>query len=225
MRREPWTDRENDLVVADYFVMLAHESEGHPYSKAERVRELQNELNDRSYDAVRRKRENISAVLRRMGRKWIPGCVPSSNYQESLADAVMRWLARNPSWLDRTQSPQSVAGLRELPRLVDSILDRVSKSGAIGAKSNPRRDAPNRAELSELLIRKWYEQKERCALCGGKLGAEDKPMLQPSADRIDSANGAYDDANVQITHLACNLAKNQYSVEEFEEWLSVVRDG
>lgn len=47
-------------------------------------------------------------------------------------------------------------------------------------------------------------------------------MLQSSADRIDSANGAYDDTNVWITHLACNWAKNQYGVEQFEDWLSTI---
>ena len=48
-------------------------------------------------------------------------------------------------------------------------------------------------------------------------------MLQASPDRIDSENGAYDDENVQITHLACNLAKNQYGDDQFFEWLDTVR--
>lgn len=48
-------------------------------------------------------------------------------------------------------------------------------------------------------------------------------MLQPSADRIDSANGACDDENVWITHLACNLAKNKYGTNDFEQWLAVIR--
>jgi hypothetical protein len=49
-------------------------------------------------------------------------------------------------------------------------------------------------------------------------------MLQPSADRIDSSNGAYDDANLQVTHLACTLAKNQYGADAFADWLTVVQD-
>ena len=61
-------------------------------------------------------------------------------------------------------------------------------------------------------------------LCGGNLvaGCSNK-MLQPSADRVDSANGAYDDENVWITHLARNLAKNKYTLEDFSDWLSIVR--
>jgi hypothetical protein len=48
-------------------------------------------------------------------------------------------------------------------------------------------------------------------------------MLQASADRRDSANTAYDDANVQITHLACNWAKNECAPDQFDEWLAIVR--
>ena len=48
-------------------------------------------------------------------------------------------------------------------------------------------------------------------------------MLQASANRIDRENGAYDDENVQITHLACNLAKNKYGAGQFLEWLDTVR--
>ncbi len=48
-------------------------------------------------------------------------------------------------------------------------------------------------------------------------------MLQASADRIDSGNPFYSEENAQITHLACNLAKNQYGTDQFLEWLDVVR--
>ena len=51
----------------------------------------------------------------------------------------------------------------------------------------------------------------------------DNRMLQPSVDRIDSANGAYDATNVQITHPACNLAKNKYGSGDFAEWLRTIK--
>ncbi len=109
-------------------------------------------------------------------------------------------------------------------RMAMLIIDRVKRGGEIGVKINPQRSAPNLSELNALLLRKWSEQVGQCALCGGALvvGGENK-MLQPSADRTDSANGAYDDANVGITHLACNLAKNKYGLDDFEDWLSVLR--
>ena len=109
-------------------------------------------------------------------------------------------------------------------RMAMLIIERVKSGGEIGVKLNPLRSAPNLSDLNALLIRKWGEQAGQCALCGGVLtvGAGNK-MLQPSADRTDSANGAYDDANTAITHLACNLAKNKYGMDDFEDWLSVLR--
>ncbi len=49
-----------------------------------------------------------------------------------------------------------------------------------------------------------------------------KKLLQLSPDRIDSFNPSYGADNLQITHLACNLAKNDGSTEDFEEWLQLV---
>jgi len=113
---------------------------------------------------------------------------------------------------------------QEAYRMAMLIIDRVKRGGETGVKVNPLRSAPNLSDLNALLVRKWGEQGGRCALCGGALvaGGGNK-MLQPSADRADSANGSYDDANVAITHLACNLAKNKYGLDEFEDWLSILR--
>jgi len=44
-----------------------------------------------------------------------------------------------------------------------------------------------------------------------------KKLLQVSPDRKDSKNPSYSDDNLQITHLACNLAKNDGSTEDFKE--------
>lgn len=92
---------------------------------------------------------------------------------------------------------------------------------------NPLRTAPNISDLVALIVRKWtVDQNGKCALCGGPLTSETREhkMLQASADRIDSDNGAYDDANLQVTHLACNWAKNRYGADAFADWLAVVQD-
>jgi hypothetical protein len=46
-------------------------------------------------------------------------------------------------------------------------------------------------------------------------------LLQPSADRIDSQIGEYGPDNFQLVHLACNLAKNQFTTKEFTDWLTI----
>ncbi len=110
-------------------------------------------------------------------------------------------------------------------RMADLIIHRVKNGGEPSVKINPLRTAPNFSDLCALLFRKWQEdQKGVCALCGGRLTYQGvNRMLQPSADRIESLNGAYDENNVQITHMGCNLAKNKYGFEQFEDWLSVIR--
>ena len=87
-----WTDIENDLIVADYFAMLADDVSGRPYSKAEHRRALLPLLNNRSEGSVEFKHQNISAVLIGLGEDRIPGYKPAFNYQMSLEDAVVRWL-------------------------------------------------------------------------------------------------------------------------------------
>ncbi len=52
MSNGTWTDIENDLIVADYFAMLADDVFGRSYSKAEHRRALLPLLNNRSEGSV-----------------------------------------------------------------------------------------------------------------------------------------------------------------------------
>ena len=95
MATGPWTDEENDLIVADYFAMLAADLAGRPYIKADHNRRLRTRL-DRSRPSIEFKHRNISAVLKGLGETWLTGYLPAFNIQMSLADAVARWLHRQP---------------------------------------------------------------------------------------------------------------------------------
>lgn len=114
---------------------------------------------------------------------------------------------------------------QEAARLAALIEARVKSGGEYSLHQNPMRTAPNQSDLVALFIRKWtIDQNGKCALCGCPLTQTTHKMLKVSADRIDSGNIAYDDANTQLTHLACNYAKNQWGFDAFEDWLSIVRD-
>lgn len=113
----PWTDSENDLIVADYFAMLADDIAGRPYNKAEHRRGLLPLLKNRSEGSVEYKHQNISAVLKGFGESWIPGYKPAFNYQMTLEDAVARWLTRNPAWLSDIPGVRSTADAREAPQI------------------------------------------------------------------------------------------------------------
>jgi hypothetical protein len=117
MSNGPWTDEENDLIVVDYFAMLADDISARRDSKAEHRRALLPLLNNRSEGSVEFKHQNISAVLKGLGEGWIPGYKPAFNFQMTLVDAVARWLALNPAWLGRQPVLQPAAGLREAAQI------------------------------------------------------------------------------------------------------------
>ena len=97
MASGPWTDAENDLIVADYFAMLDADLRGIGYSKARHNRSLRNRI-DRGRGAIEYKHQNISAVLQGLGEAWILGYKPALNFQDSLRDAVVRWLHFHPEF-------------------------------------------------------------------------------------------------------------------------------
>ena len=80
--------------------MLAKEIVGNRPNKAAHNRDLQAMIG-RSRGSIEFKHRNISAVLKGLGEHWLDGYLPAFNFQDSLVDAVARWLARNPSWLAR----------------------------------------------------------------------------------------------------------------------------
>ncbi|MES2043775.1 MAG: DUF3883 domain-containing protein [Pseudomonadota bacterium] len=106
MSRNDWTDAQNDAIVADYFAMLADDLAGRRYNKAARNRALQSAIG-RPHASIEFKHRNVSAVLKGLGEAWVTGYLPAFNYQDSLEDAVARWLAINPGWLSR---PPAIAG-------------------------------------------------------------------------------------------------------------------
>ena len=104
----PWSDGENDFIVADYFEMLIKDLADRPYVKAEHNRTLQ-ALIGRSRSSIEFKHQNISAVLKGMGEVWLTGYPPAFNFQQSLEDAVMRWLECNPAWAVRPPANRALA--------------------------------------------------------------------------------------------------------------------
>lgn len=95
-----WTDEENDLIVASYFAMLANELRRQRYKKVDYRRALLPGLNGRSDGAAEYKYGNISAILAELGKPWIAGYKPAPNFQLPLVDAVARWLAAHPEWVN-----------------------------------------------------------------------------------------------------------------------------
>lgn len=107
-----WTDREIDLIVADYFDMLSLELAGRAFVKAQRNAALQ-ELTGRSRGSIEFKHHNISAVLDRLGMIWLRGYVPRRNFQRALVDGVERHIARDPALFENPMPAASAPGMSE----------------------------------------------------------------------------------------------------------------
>jgi len=90
-RGSDWTDREIDLIVADYFAMLQLELADQPFVKSHRNAALR-QLIDRSGQSIEFKHCNISAVLERLGLPTIKGYKPRRNYQGALIEGIGRYL-------------------------------------------------------------------------------------------------------------------------------------
>lgn len=92
---EDWSERQIDLIVADYFAMFEMDLRGEAFNKAERNRALQ-ELTDRSRTAIEFKHRNISAVMEKLALPWLRGYLPARNYQKALVAGVERHFAAEP---------------------------------------------------------------------------------------------------------------------------------
>lgn len=143
-----------------------------------------------------------------------------SEIKFNLPKRVLDYLAM----MTAISSTTDVSLNQHLTRLAKLIIGRVERGEEKINGVYPIRHAPNYSELVPILKTIWDRQKGECPICEGQVKlTSEHSMLQPSADRIDSANPSYDALNVQITHLGCNYAKNKFGMTDVQDWLDVVR--
>ncbi len=92
---EPWSDREVELIVIDYFSMLVDELAGIAVNKAVHRRALMPHLNNRSEGSIEFKHQNISAVLIILGQPYIKGYLPKYNFQKILEEKIIDYLTKD----------------------------------------------------------------------------------------------------------------------------------
>ena len=188
-----WSDEENDLIVADYFAMLAEDFAGQRPNKTEHRRALMPRLRNRTEAAIEFKHRNVSAVLMGLGEVWLPGYRPAVNVQAALEDAVERWLASNPAWLRRApdenraepKAPPLRVGRpptpdnRPPPRQLERMLGIAARFDAAG------RDERNRAlgRAGESLV----FDRERAVLAGAGRGDLAREVRWVSVEDGDGA--------------------------------------
>jgi hypothetical protein len=120
--------------------------------------------------------------------------------------------------------PDDILLNREFTRIIDNILGSVHRAGTERSGYYPERDSSNFSDLFRLFGEIWRNHQGRCGLCNGPIvPGEENPLLKMSADRIDSSKKIYDGENAHLTHVGCNLAKSSASIEEWEDFLDVLR--
>ena len=134
-----WTHHEVEVIVEDYFTMLAKELRGASYNKAEHNRNVRLLLPNRSRGSVEFKHQNISAVLLEMGLPYVSGYKPRSNYQNLLVEAVETKVGQNERLIERVSE---LVEARVVPddSIVPSKVDRpdMSESSKSDRATTPR---------------------------------------------------------------------------------------
>lgn len=132
-----------------------------------------------------------------------------------LSDAVSNAVIMNPEDPDLR---------RALSQMAMAIEQRILDSGRERVGSHPVRQGPNLSDVLAVLGRKWRDQAGICRLCERPIRpASANRLLRPSPDRIDSTLKTYATENLHITHLGCNLAKNDASMDDWTEFLDLLR--
>lgn len=85
----PWTSREVELIVADYFSMLQKELSGIKLNKTVHRNQLMEKLDGRSKGSIEMKHQNISAALIDLGVPYVQGYKPLGNYQKVIPEIIV----------------------------------------------------------------------------------------------------------------------------------------
>ena len=91
--RKAWGDTEVRRVLDLYDFFLICQRTNTKYTKAGSVRELAAKL-ERSKGSIEAKMMNVSAVLVLLGKPYVTGYKPLSNYNKDLVNQVGQWFGR-----------------------------------------------------------------------------------------------------------------------------------
>jgi hypothetical protein len=147
--------------------------------------------------------------------------LPIRKIELTLSPDVKEHIARAST----LRAPDSKNLRREISRVASLIEERIRRSGDPASRTNPQRSVPNLSDLFASLNARWDKQAGRCAICGGAISIDgSNELLKLSADRVDSSNPSYGTGNLQLTHFACNLGKNNSSMADTLAWIEVIRE-
>jgi hypothetical protein len=156
--RTDWADWQNDLIVTAYFKLDRIQREGGSVVKTDLYEQLGAQVG-RKPGGVENKFQNISAVLASLQMEYARGLKPRPNIQQSLADAVERYLDAHPALvfgepMAAKFGPADVIEVTAPPamppgKMIERTVERIARK-----YNHAERDARNRrlGALGEKLI-------------------------------------------------------------------------
>jgi hypothetical protein len=191
-RPDNWSDWQNDEVVREYFKLDDLQRVGGRLVKQDLYREI-GAIIDRKPGGVENKFQNISAVLSRLKMDYAEGLSPRFNIQQSLADAVERYLDIHPKLVfgdpqtpnvdpasvEEVSAPDFVPVEAPLERTVERIARKYNHA---------ERDARNRklGELGEKLV---CQREQKQLILAGKEKLAEKVRW---VSKVDGDGVGYD---------------------------------
>lgn len=193
-----WSDEELDLIVAEYFSMLAPEPDVQRGWKTARLRKLDEQLG-RGEGSIGRKLSNITFVASRLGLPPLPGYGALENIQQAIYPAIDRYLIGHPmaladeAFLETASAsvplPSQPVGPNSLPTKASASVFGLIPAGPVPPMGEERKARPK--DLVRL-VRKYDPagRDERNRILG-KLGEEHvlnhEIARLIAADRMDLA--------------------------------------
>jgi hypothetical protein len=122
MQRRPdeWSIDEVELLVSDYFAMLAAELSGDQVNKSQHRRMLKARGVNRSDGSIERKHQNVSSVFSDFGLPFIQGYKPLSNRQTLLESVVIDQLDNRPDLFDPPSENFREPSTIQVPEIEDA---------------------------------------------------------------------------------------------------------
>lgn len=133
-----WNWNECELIVNDYFAMLAQELIGQKYNKAQHNRDLVEAMKEsRSRSAIEHKHQNISAILKEMGMPIIDGYKPLSNYQRNILPDVIGAVVTQQYDMQKLikKIDQQAVTVPTIENILDSLVEAPSVSNEVREKT------------------------------------------------------------------------------------------
>lgn len=195
-----WSDGEIDAAVEAYLAMLRLEIEGGPLNKAEVNRKLrEGALVNRTKSSVEYRMQNISSVLKGLGRRHISGYRPASNVGANVERKIVASLERLDALTAFDSSPEADPEVLE---------NRVRRNRMVPLLTKPEgSNAPRRVSRSSdqfernPRVKAWVldNAQGKCEFCGSDAPFKDDygfpflevhhivPLANDGRDEVDNA--------------------------------------